>query len=237
MGCKCGSKMESPPGSNSESPIESGIPHTKLNDDDVFEVPHRSEVPHQSKVPHQSDTSPTELKDDGGYKGIPPIAELKDDDGYEEIPPIAELKDDDGYEVIPPIAGETPGSDKERLIKKAVLVHSTDCDWCAVFLIISFIFWSAVLALCIVLIGDYLNSTPAPTSLPSIAPSAGCNTTCLEICDSSCTMIVIEEEYFYSDFCRAMCAYHGDSEDECEYICYARLVLDCKEKCEKVCNC
>jgi len=189
--CKLGTNVESP----SESPIESGIPHTKLKDDDDFEVP------------GHGDTSPIELNDDDGFKEIPTKAD------------------------------ETLGSDKEQFTKKAVLVHSTDCDWCAVCVIISFIFWAAVVALSVALIGDALNSTPAPTPSPSVAPTAGCNTTCFEICDSYCTVAVIEEEGFYSDFCRDMCDWHGDSADDCEYTCYVRLALDCKVDCEIECNC
>jgi len=186
--------------SPSDSPIDSGIPHTKLKDDDDFEAP------------RHSDTSPTEPNDDSGFKEIPTKA------------------------------GEKPGSDKEELTKKAVLVNTTDCDWCAVCVIISFIFWAAVVALCVALIGDALNSTPEPTSSPSVAPTVaptvpGCNSTCFEICDSSCTVGLIEEDYYYSDFCRDMCDTHGDSADECEYICYARLALDCEVDCEIECNC
>lgn len=194
-----GTQFDSPSGSKTESPI-SGIPHTKLNDDDGFEVSAKS------------GTSPTEHNDG------------------------------DGFEEIPTKEGETSAGDTEPLTKKAAVGYSTDCDWCSVCVIIIIFFLAAVVAFVVPIIGEALYSTPAPTSspLPTFSPSVaptGCNTTCFSICESYCTVEYIKTRNLYSKFCRDMCEYHGDSEDECEEVCFLRLVLDCEVDCAIDCDC
>jgi len=147
---------------------------------------------------------------------------------------FVELDDDNGSKPVATKGGVIVSGDEERSTKKGVLLY---CDWCAVCALISFFLLAGLVALGVALIGDALVSTPEPTSAPTVAPTSSCNTTCLEICDSYCSVGLIEEEYYYSEFCRDMCEYHGDSTDECEYICYVRLSFDCKEDCETDCDC